>query len=160
MLPGPIAASIPSERDDVLPEGQLLGKALYLLVQSSPSSTHSGRFCSWKMQPRTTLGSSSAWLQAWGSTRAQEQGRAWRARSAPLHAFSTSASRWLGCPSKLLGTQGQASPSHRQMELQNTNVAPNKNLLMCTQSDFFALPPPPNKQNQHTCIYCCQPLSF
>lgn len=140
-------------REDVLPEGQHLGKALYLQIQSSPSSTHSGRFCSWKMQLRTTLGSSSAWLQAWGSTRAQEQGRAWRARSAPRHAFSTSASRWPGCPSKLLGNKQQVSPSHRQMELQNTNVARNKNLLMCTQSDFlpFFLPTT-TKANIHASI--------
>lgn len=104
--PGAFAAGSPLRKVDTLPggaRGQLLGKALLLRAQSSPSSTQSGRVCSWKMQPRTTLGSSSAWLQAWGSTRAQEQGRAWRARSAPRHIFSTSASRWPGFPSKLLG---------------------------------------------------------
>lgn len=87
-------------------------------TQSLPSSIHSGRVCSWKMHPRTTLGSSSAWLQAWGSTRAQEQGRVWRARSAPRHAFSTSESRWPAFPSKLLQkTQGQML--HKEMGWQN-----------------------------------------
>lgn len=67
--------------------------------------------------------------------------------SAPPHPAGQAA------PASSWGTQGQASPSHRQMELQNTNVAPNKNLLMCTQSDFFALPPPPtNKTNIHASI--------
>lgn len=38
----------------------------------SPSSSHTIRFCSWKMRSRTTFTSSSAWHQDWASTQAHE----------------------------------------------------------------------------------------